>query len=330
MGTILCENKNLTDYWYPLACSTDVLGAPLQRRLLGRKLVLWRNAEGVVSALPDRCPHREAELSRGEVRGDCLVCPYHGWEFAADGQCTRVPSATVGVPAPPKAHLDAYLSQEKYGLVWVCLGEPVADIPVLKWEDDPEFRRINTPFDEWKVSATRMVDNFLDYTHFPWVHKESFGNQEDTVVPHIELEPLDRDFFGYAYEVNARNESVGTIASGQDVDVVHRRMTTGFNLPLLCRSTIEYDNGLAHILLLICVPIDDVTSYFNFVVWRRDDFSIQAQDVTRLDFLIGAEDKRMLETFDTVLPMDQTSLVSVQADKCSVEWRRQFAALLAK
>ena len=50
----------------------------------------------------------------------------------------------------------------------------------------------------------------------------------------------------------------------------------------------------------------------------------------RLDFLIGAEDKRMLETFDTVLPMDQTSLVSVQADKCSVEWRRQFAALLAK
>lgn len=330
MGTILCDNKNLTGYWYPLARSTDVLGAPLQRKLLGRKIVLWRNAEGEVSALPDRCPHREAELSRGEVRGSCLVCPYHGWEFAADGHCTRVPSATEGVPAPPKAHLGAYRSQEKYGLIWVCIGEPVADVPYMKWEDDPQFRRINTPFDVWQVSATRMVDNFLDITHFPWVHKESFGRQDETTVPHVELGALDPDFHGYEYEVNANNAAAGTIASGQSVGVVHRRMTSGFNLPLTCRSTIEYDNGLAHILLLLSVPIDDVTSYFNFVVWRRDDFSIQAEDVTRLDFLIGAEDKRMLETFDTVLPLDQTSLVSVQADKCSVEWRRQFAALLAK
>ena len=75
-------------------------------------------------------------------------------------------------------------------------------------------------------------------------------------------------------------------------------------------------------------PIDDVTSYFTFVVWRSDDFAIPSDEVLRLDFMIGAEDKRMLETFDTVLPLDQTSLVSVQADKCSVEWRRQFAALL--
>jgi len=46
------------------------------------------------------------------------------------------------------------------------------------------------------------------------------------------------------------------------------------------------------------------------------------------DRAIGAEDKRMLETLDGVLPLDQTSLVSVQADKCSVEWRRQLAALV--
>jgi len=109
---------------------------------------------------------------------------------------------------------------------------------------------------------------------------------------------------------------------------VHRKMSSGFNLPLICRSTIEYETGLSHILLLVSTPIDDVTSYFTFVVWRSDDFAIPSDEVLRLDFLIGAEDKRMLETFDTVLPLDQTSLVSVQADKCSVEWRRQFAALL--
>ena len=147
-------------------------------------------------------------------------------------------------------------------------------------------------------------------------------------MPHVDLGPLDDFFHGYSYEVNANNAAAGTIASGQTVDVVHRRMSSGFNLPFTCRSTIEYETGLAHILLLLSVPIDDVTSYFTFVVWRNDDFAVQTDDVTRLDFMIGAEDKKMLETFDTVLPLDQTSLVSVQADKCNVEWRRRLVALL--
>ena len=330
MGTILCDNKNLTGYWYPLARVNDVLATPLHRKLLGRDLVLWRDGNGVISALPDRCPHRESKLSIGWVSGNCLVCPYHGWEFEQDGKCVRVPSANDGVPVPPKAHLAPYRVEEKYGLVWVCPGEPTADIPYMMWEDDPSYRRINTPFDEWKVSATRMVDNFLDITHFPWVHRASFGRQQDTQVPHVDLGPLDDHFHGYSYDVYANNAASATIASGQSVDVVHRTMTSGFNLPFTCRSTIEYDNGLAHILLLLSVPMDDVNSYFNFVVWRRDDFSLQSDEVTRLDFIIGAEDKAMLETFDTVLPMDQTSTVSVQADKCSVEWRRQLAALLNK
>ena len=105
-------------------------------------------------------------------------------------------------------------------------------------------------------------------------------------------------------------------------------MSSGFSLPFLCRSTIEYDTGLAHVLLLVSTPIDDVTSYFSFVVWRNDDFSVPADEVIVFDRAIGAEDKRMLETLDGVLPLDQTSLVSVQADKCSVEWRRQLAALV--
>jgi len=329
-NSVLCDNDNLLGYWYPVARAVDVLGKPVPVKLLGRSLAVWRDNKGVVSALPDRCPHREAKLSGGWVSDGCLVCPYHGWEFEADGRCVRVPSASEGVPPPPKAHIAPYGCQEKYGLIWVCLSEPKAEIPEMKWDSDPRFRRLNTPVDVWQCSATRMVDNFLDITHFPFVHVDSFGRRQETSVPKVELGPLDDDFFGYSYEVNANNASVGTIASGQTSDVVHRKMSSGFSLPLLCRSTIEYDNGLSHILLLVSTPIDDVTSYFTFVVWRSDDFSIPADEVLRLDFMIGAEDKRMLETFDTVLPLDQTSLVSVQADKCSVEWRRQFAQLLGK
>jgi hypothetical protein len=37
----------------------------------------------------------------------------------------------------------------------------------------------------------------------------------------------------------------------------------------------------------------------------------------------------MLERIGGVLPLDQSATVSVRADRLSVEWRRQFAALLA-
>ena len=81
------------------------------------------------------------------------------------------------------------------------------------------------------------------------------------------------------------------------------------------RSTIHYGNGLQHVLLLLSTPIDDVTSLFTFVVWRNDDFKVSAEEVIRFDLAIGAEDKRMLEKVPGVLPLDQTTLVSVQADR---------------
>ena len=84
-----------------------------------------------------------------------------------------------------------------------------------------------------------------------------------------------------------------------------------------------------HILLLLSTPVDDVTSLFTFVVWRNDDFTVPADEVLRFDKAIGAEDRRMLERVPGVLPLDATALVSVQADKASVEWRRQLAGLLA-
>ena len=54
-----------------------------------------------------------------------------------------------------------------------------------------------------------------------------------------------------------------------------------------------------------------------------------ADEVLRFDKAIGAEDRRMLERVPGVLPLDATALVSVQADKASVEWRRQLVGLLA-
>ena len=105
-------------------------------------------------------------------------------------------------------------------------------------------------------------------------------------------------------------------------------MTTGFNLPFTVRSTIHYETGLDHLILLCSTPIDDVTSYFTFVIWRNDDFSVPAEEVIALrpgDRRRGQGDARAGAGRPPARPDALRQRAGRQA---SVEWRRQLAALL--
>lgn len=327
----LVGQSALDHHWYPIALVEDIAPGPVGIQVLGRRYVLWRAADGSLTAAADRCPHREAPLSAGRMVDGCVECPYHGWRFGAGGRCELVPSSPPGTPVPPKAHLDTVSTIERYGLVWLCPGKPLGRIPEIPQEANPEFRRLNTAFQQWAVSATRITDNFMDFSHFPFVHTATFGGAQETVVPPLEMGDLPDGYRGYAYEVMADNTTdKGQTTTGQEADVLHRWMTTGYTLPFSVRSTIAYESGLEHILLLLATPMDDVHSLFNFVVWRNDDFSVPAEEIMQFDLAIGAEDKAMLEKLEGVLPMDLTATVSVQSDRPSVEWRRNLAALLAE
>jgi phenylpropionate dioxygenase-like ring-hydroxylating dioxygenase large terminal subunit len=325
---VFARNPILRGYWYAVAQSSEVAPGPLAVTVLGKPLVLWRTADGVLMAARDRCPHREAPLSLGQVVESGLQCPYHGWTFGASGACVRIPSAPSERAIPPTARLTTIHATERYGLAWVSLAAPVADIPAMAYDGHARFRRINTPVEVWRVSATRMADNFMDIAHVPWVHAGTFGRAQSTEVPPLTLEQLDDTFYGYRYTIDANNPDAATVTSGSQAPVVTRWMTTGFALPFTICSTICYATGLEHILLLLTTPIDDVTSYFTFVVWRNDDFSVPADEVIAFDRRIGLEDKSMLERIPGVLPLDVTATASVQADRPSLAWRRQFAALL--
>jgi phenylpropionate dioxygenase-like ring-hydroxylating dioxygenase large terminal subunit len=248
--------------------------------------------------------------------------------FDASGACVRIPSAPPERAVPPTARLTTIHAAERYGLVWVSLDTPVADIPAMAYEGQVRFRRINTPVEVWRSSATRMADNFMDIAHVPWVHMGTFGRAQNTEVPPLTLEQLDDTFYGYRYTIDANNPDTATVVSGTQAPVVTRWMATGFALPFTTCSTIRYATGLEHILLLLTTPIDDVTSYFTFVVWRNDDFTVPADEVVAFDRRIGLEDKTMLERIPGVLPLDVAATASVQADRPSLAWRRQFSALL--
>src|SRR5262245_55763119 len=118
----------LRHYWHPVAAAAELAEQPLATRLLGERLVLFRAGARVV-ALDDLCIHRGTALSLGWVAGDRLVCAYHGWEYAPDGSCVRIPALPAGREIPRKACVRAYPVQERYGLLWVCLDEPRGALP---------------------------------------------------------------------------------------------------------------------------------------------------------------------------------------------------------
>jgi phenylpropionate dioxygenase-like ring-hydroxylating dioxygenase large terminal subunit len=318
-----CGSAELRHHWYVVADASDVTDAPVAVRLLGDRYVLWRDPAGGIAAAPDRCPHREAPLSGGRVEHGCLVCPYHGWTFTSEGACVAVPSSGPDATIPPAAHLALVGVREWYGLVWLCPGTPVGEPPVIEQDRDPSFRRLTGGMESWATSATRMVDNFCDVAHFPYVHAGTIGAGTEAVVAPITIEELDADFVGYRYRVEVLDET--GVRVGQ-------RMSTAFHLPFTVRSNTFYETGprAGHdrVLLLCSTPVDDITSLFTFVVWRNHDHDVPADEVLAFDRAIGAEDRAMLERIPGGLPLDSTATVSVRSDRLSVEWRRRFADLV--
>ena len=123
----------LASMWYPMALESDIGDGPKKVRLLDTDLVIARLGSGYAVS-KDLCIHRGAPLSKGWVKDDCLVCPYHGYRFDQDGQCVLVPSHPEW-KIPEKLKLQTVLHEERYGIIWVCLsGEPQNRIPV--WEPE--------------------------------------------------------------------------------------------------------------------------------------------------------------------------------------------------
>jgi len=173
--------------WHPVALAQEVVHAPLAVRLLEQELVLWRDLAGEVRAFVDRCPHRGARLSMGRVSGDRLECPYHGWQFASDGHCAQVPAVPEFVP-PPAHCVRSFAVQQAYGLVWVQLEAADTPLPVFAAEGDDKLRKVLCgPYDV-AASAPRIIENFLDMSHFGFVHEGWLGSRDATAMAPYQVE----------------------------------------------------------------------------------------------------------------------------------------------
>lgn len=115
--------------WLEVAASADVTTTPRRVELAGRDWALLRlTPDGPAVLFPNACPHRLVPLSAAKVVDGRLQCPYHGWEFAADGACEVVPSLGPDANIPPRAHLDPVATlRESDGRVYVQTGDLAVD-----------------------------------------------------------------------------------------------------------------------------------------------------------------------------------------------------------
>jgi phenylpropionate dioxygenase-like ring-hydroxylating dioxygenase large terminal subunit len=128
----------LTREWFPVATSSSVPAATLVgTRMLGVDLVVWRSEAGI-RAWQDLRIHRGARLSLGTVRNDCLVCPYHAWQYDPAGRCIQIP-AQPAQPPPLKARANVFQAIEQYGLIWVSLADPQQPPPHFPELHDPSL-----------------------------------------------------------------------------------------------------------------------------------------------------------------------------------------------
>jgi vanillate O-demethylase monooxygenase subunit len=153
------------DHWHPVLPSRQLRKKPVSIKLCSRDIVLFRGADGRVGALNDVCPHRRMRLSKGCVRGDRLVCPYHGWSYDAQGQGQS--------PLNPNLRPRAvrYDVAERYGAVWVKDAASKAELPVLELEG-------YHPVCVWhfvvQTPLELLLDNSTEVEHIPTGH-QMFG-----------------------------------------------------------------------------------------------------------------------------------------------------------
>ncbi|WP_321844293.1 Rieske 2Fe-2S domain-containing protein [Paraburkholderia bannensis] len=173
--------RALRRQWFPVARSAD-LATPQSTTLLGERLVVWRTASGQAVVQDARCPHRGADFALGKVHGDSIACPYHGWQFAADGgKCSHIPSLEDQCKIPPNAAIHTYPVIERFAHVWTVLETPATELyDPAHWRELELDWLAATPL-ESPTGVAVAIENFRDVAHFPFVHEVSMGPSKQVV-----------------------------------------------------------------------------------------------------------------------------------------------------
>lgn len=157
-------NHGVFDHWHPVLAADRLRGQPVAVRLHGTDIVLFRLSSKQIGALENCCPHRRMRLSLGQVVGDRLQCPYHGWTFDCRGAGQS--------PGTPKLHATArcFEALESHGVIWLKSEHSRPEFPRFPTLAADGYFHLFTLHHEVHAPLEVTVDNFCEIEHTPTTH----------------------------------------------------------------------------------------------------------------------------------------------------------------
>ena len=312
--------------WHPVAVAAALAGdKPLAVGLLDHELVLWRDSDGVLHAWDDRCPHRGTRFSIGELAGDTLGCAYHGWRFDQTGHCIHVP-AQPDAPISPLARAVVRHVRERYGLIWVCLGEPAFDVLPFPEYDDAQLRKVLCGPYIVETSGPRIVENFLDMAHFGYVHDGILGDREHTAVRDYNVKTIEYTEGGHGllatgcFAWQAQTNSLAH--EGSDVEYTYRVVRP---LTAILTKVPQAQQGFREAISLHVQPIGEVHSQV-WILLAMTNFEQHDDELRAFQDRIFLQDKPILENqMPKRLPLKGE--LAIRCDQMSTLYRRYLRGL---
>ncbi len=317
----------LLNDWHPVATVAQMQTQNiLALRLLGQDVLLWNSGKKIL-AWQDLCVHRGAKLSGGKIINDCLRCPYHGWTYNTSGACVHMPTHPEQVP-PDKAKIKSFQIQERYGLHWVCLGEPANDIPAFpEWNTAGYAQTVCDPIVHVAAHGPRLIENFLDAAHFPFVHEGVLGDQAhpemEDFEAHIGPNGVESDpVFIYQPVQYASGEK-----GGGRVSYVYRAYR-----PFTAHMTKHVPAGwwgkdapaATHGLMLTITPHDEMDSTVWFVIASSmydDDETLQREYTPRITKIFEEDREIVCSQRPELLPLDLQAELHLKSDRVAIAYR---------
>ncbi|GCE10216.1 aromatic ring-hydroxylating dioxygenase subunit alpha [Tengunoibacter tsumagoiensis] len=311
----MIQDDVLINDWHALARSSDVVPEkPVAARLLGEDLVLWRSKDGTIHAWRDLCIHRGAKLSLGKTNGTTLSCPYHGWVYDTEGRCVRFPAHPEQCP-PAKAQARVFRARERYDTIWVSLGQPEQDIPPFAEWDDPDFKAVVCGPYTVRAGGPRLIENFLDVAHFPFVHTGSLGDLEHTTLSDYTVEVTAEEVV--ANDITVWQPDPLGVGHGAYMHYVYKVLR-----PLTAYLAKQADDTSGLALLFTITPVDVDHS----LVWTYEATTTleeSDEEIIKFQESILFQDIPVVESQrPELLPLDLQAELHLRSDRLSIAYRR--------
>ena len=253
-------------YWQPIGAAVDLESKWTKRvRMLGEDLVIFKDRQGRLGLIAEQCPHRRASFAHGIPTENGIRCPYHGWEYNAQGKCIHQPNEQDKCAFRDKVSTDAYPVQEMGGMLFAYMGpQPQPLLP--RWDGfvaQGTIRIMGRTI--LPINWLQIMENSLDPVHTEWLHGHhyEFLKEQEGVKVAISTRHLKIDFKEFEYGMTKHRLLEGHSEDGDDWKVGH---------PIVFPNMLAVGNGdekSRYYSFQMRVPVDDTHTmhlWFNAYV----------------------------------------------------------------